>query len=305
MSGDIRRVFVTGASGLLGSAVVDHLHAKGIAVTALLAAPAETSETTADWVVVGDMRDVDVVRAGLSGADAVIHCAALRAPMMGTPQEVFLGNTAGTFTVLQEAAAAGIRRAVIASSYSALGLTFAPVTRAPAYLPIDEQIPLLPEDPYALSKVVDEETARYMARRHGMSVVALRFPFLGDLDGSIRERSELLTRDPAARNGSRELWTYLDRRDAARACLLGLTRPISGAHAVLLGAPTTLLPYPTEQLLDRYHPGVERRRSFPGRAAAFDLDLARDLLGFEAEHVLDLAPVDMDPAALPTVDGAA
>lgn len=293
----VHRVLVTGAAGQLGTEVVALLRARGIEVTALLLEPVATSATR---VVVGDMRDRDAVRRSLEGVDGVVHCAALRAPMMGTPEEVFCGNTAGTFTVLQEAADLGVRRAVIASSYSVLGLTFAPEDREPAYLPIDEDVPPQIEDPYAFSKLVDEETARYMARCHGMTVVALRFPFLGDLDGTIRERSGQVARDPAAQRASREFWTYLDLRDAARACLLALTVPDTGAHVVSVAAPTTLAPYPTEQLLDRYHPTVPRRQRFDGHAAPFDLGRARRVLGFEAEHILPVQARDLQARHLET-----
>jgi nucleoside-diphosphate-sugar epimerase len=195
---------------------------------------------------------------------------------------VFVGNTAGTFTVLEQAGQAGVRRAVISSSYSVLGLTFAPTMRHPAYLPIDEEVPLQVEDAYAHSKQVDELTAELMAKRHGMTIVALRLPFLGGIDDSIRTRAERVAEDPGFATAAREFWTYLDTRDAARASILGLTEPPPGSHVVTVAAPTTLAPYPTEQLLDAYHPGVPRRETFPGRAAPFDLGRAHDLLHFEA-----------------------
>jgi nucleoside-diphosphate-sugar epimerase len=199
----------------------------------------------------------------------------------------------------------GVRRAVVSSSYSVLGLTFAPAMRQPAYLPIDEHTPLQVEDPYAHSKQVDELTSAYAATRHGMTVVALRLPYLGDLEGSIRERSERVTRDPGYATAAREFWTYLDTRDAARACLLGLTAPVSGCHVVTLAAPTTLAPYPTEQLLAAYFPDVPRRGAYPGRTAPFDLSRARDLLGFEAARILEVAERDFDPAAVLVADSGA
>jgi nucleoside-diphosphate-sugar epimerase len=168
--------------------------------------------------------------------------------------------------------------------------------RQPAYLPIDEHTPLQVVDPYAHSKQVDELTSAYAATRYGMTVVALRLPYLGDLEGSIRERSERVTLDPGYATAAREFWTYLDTRDAARACLLGLTEPSSGSHVVTLAAPTTLAPYPTDQLLDAYYPDVPRRQAFPGQMAPFDLSRARNVLRFEADHILDLPTHDFDRA---------
>jgi len=287
------QVLVTGAAGLLGRAVVDHLRGLGVGVTAMLHRPGDIE---ADRVVVGSMADAAFVRDAVEGADAVVHCAALRAPMLGTAEEVFCGNVTGTFTVLEQAGRAGVRRAVVSSSYSALGLTFAPTMRHPAYLPIDEQIPLQVEDPYAHSKQVDELTSELMSKRHGMTVVALRLPFLGGIGDTIRTRAERVAIDPGFGTAAREFWTYLETRDAARACLLALTEPPPGCHVVTVAAPTTLAPYPTEQLLAVYHPDVPRRRAFPGRTAPFDLTRSHDLLNFSAEILWETDERDFEPA---------
>jgi nucleoside-diphosphate-sugar epimerase len=240
-------------------------------------------ETGADRVVVGDARDPGALAEALLGVDAVIHLAAIPAPSLGTPEEVFCGNTAATFTVLQQAAQAGVRRTVIASSYSVTGLPFSPVPRQPAYLPVDEALPLQIADPYALSKQVDELTAALMWQTHQLSTVALRFPFLGDEADTLPRRTRLFADDPAL--GIRELWGYLDLRDAATACLAGLTVAPEGCHIVSLAAPETLSAQPTEDLLDRYLPDVPRRTTFPGRIAPFDLSRARSLLDFDPKYL--------------------
>ncbi|MEV6155776.1 NAD(P)-dependent oxidoreductase [Nonomuraea sp. NPDC052129] len=273
------RVLVTGAAGRLGSAVLAELAARDIAVTALVAE--DPGPLAAERVVVGDARDPAAVRAALDGADAVIHTAALASPEVAAPEVVFSANTQATFVVLNEAGEQGVRRAVIASSLSITGLPFARSRPSPAYLPLDEHVPLLIEDPYALSKQVDEATAAMMHRRHGMTVAALRFPFLGDQD-RLAARAERLAGDPAA--GATEVWSYLDLRDAARACLLGLTAPLSGAPVIFVAASDTLMTTPTEDLLAAHHPGVPCRTALPGRAVAIDLEPARRLLGFTALH---------------------
>jgi nucleoside-diphosphate-sugar epimerase len=287
------RVLVTGAAGLLGRAVVGHLRELGVGVTAMLHHPGDVE---AERVVVGSMTDVAFVRDAVQGADALVHCAALKAPMLGTAEEVFCGNVTGTFTVLEQAGQAGIRRAVVSSSYSALGLTFAPLMRHPAYLPIDEQVPLQVEDPYAHSKQVDELTASLMSKRHAMTVVALRLPYLGGISDTIRTRAERIAIDPGFGTAAREFWSYLETRDAARACVLALTEPPAGSHVVTVAAPNTLAPYPTEQLLAAYHPDVPRRRAFPGRTAPFDLARAHDLLRFSAEILWETEERDFEPA---------
>jgi nucleoside-diphosphate-sugar epimerase len=278
------RVMVTGAAGLLGRQVLAHLAAAGIPVNALVMEPAPDIE--ADRVVVGDARDVSAVRKALDGAGAVIHLAAIPSPLRHPAEEVFGNNVLGTYTVLEQAGAAGISRAVIASSYSVTGLPFAPRTRVPAYLPVDESLPVQVEDPYALSKQTDEATAAMMWWRHGLSVVALRFPFLGGGD-RLTELAQRYLHDPAS--GARELWSYLDVRDAARACELALSRPPTGYQVIGLAAPLTLAPYPTAALLDEFLPGVPRRTDFPGRQVPLDLSRAAQLLGFRAGYEVAVA----------------
>jgi nucleoside-diphosphate-sugar epimerase len=269
----VKRVLVTGSAGGLGRAVTAHLRAEGLDTVGLDRAPG------AD--IVGPVTP-DLVRRALDGVDAVVHLAAIPAPSLGTPIEVLGGNTLATFTVLQAAAEAGVTRAVIASSMSVLGLAFAPRPPVdPCYLPIDEDHPLLVADPYALSKQADEATGAMMARRHGLSVVALRFPRLGGVHDRLAETAATWRADPEP--GAREFWAYLDYRDAARAVHLGLDQP-AGYHLYQVAAPDTLAVQRTEKLLDRWYPAVPRRRAFPGWGVPFDLRRAADDLGFEAIH---------------------
>jgi nucleoside-diphosphate-sugar epimerase len=291
MSDTPNHVLVTGAAGHLGREVVAYLRTIGVRVTAMLHHP---GESPADRVVVGSMDDVPFVRDALTGVDSIIHCAAIPAPMLGTPEAVFCGNTTGTFTVLEQGGQAGVRRAVIASSYSALGLTFAPGPRQPAYLPIDELTPAQVEDPYALSKQVDELVAGLMWWRHGLSVVALRLPYLGGMADRLPDRAAHIARDPSFGATAREFWAYLETRDAARACALGLTEPPPGCHVISVAAPKTLAPYPTEQLLAHYYPTVPRRSTFPGRTAPFDLSRAREMIHFSAAYVWETEERDFD-----------
>jgi nucleoside-diphosphate-sugar epimerase len=276
------RVLVTGASGRLGRAVVDHLHAQGVTVTALELA--DDPKLPVDRLVVGSATDPAAVTDALSGVDAVIHCAAIPSPTLGTPLEVFSGNTQATFVVLHTAGTAGVRRAAIASSYSITGLPFTRdgVDPHPDYLPIDEALPQRVEESYGLSKQVDEATAAMMCQRFGLTVVALRYPYLGAPEDRLADLAARYVDRPET--GARELWAYLDLRDAARAAWLAVTRPLTGFHAFYLAAPQILSARPTAELVERYHPDVPLRAPLPGRQVPMDLSAARELLGFTAEH---------------------
>ncbi len=283
-------VLVTGAAGLIGTAVLKLLTDHGITTTALIldpgtptsaVRPASGATVRADRVVTGDAADPAVVDRALRDADAVIHLAAIPTPLDDPDEVVFGRNTLATFTVLDRAARAGIRTCAIASSYAICGLPFARIPLRMPYLPIDAALPLQITDPYALSKRVDEETAAMITRRYGTTVVALRLPFVGAADGRLAEMAALLAGDPA--HGAPDVWSYLDVRDAARALLAALTPARPGCHVVYVAAPETLSAQPTEELLDAFHPGVPRPR-FPGRTVPIDLIPARDLLGFTATH---------------------
>jgi nucleoside-diphosphate-sugar epimerase len=277
----VKHVLVTGASGRLGHAVLRLLAAHGIDATALDRVKA--GEPPAARTVTGDVTDPAVVRDALDGADAVIHLAAIPDPTLGTAPEVFGINSLATFVVLEEAAQAGIGRAVFASSQSIYGLAFAPTPLAPLYLPLDAAHPLQIADPYALSKQADEATGPMIARRYGMTVVALRYPFLGGIDDRLGTMAQRLRTDPG--HGAKTLWAYLEDRDAATAAWLGLTAPLTGYHMFQVAAPETLASAPTDDLLDRFFPQVTRRHPFPGRTVPLDLRPAADVLGFAAAHL--------------------
>ncbi|MEV5961113.1 NAD(P)-dependent oxidoreductase [Kribbella sp. NPDC051952] len=284
-----RRVLVTGAAGRIGLATVERLNELGAVVTALT--NIEHPDLKADRIVIGDTRsEADVARA-LEDAEYVVHLAALAHPSAGTPYDVFSINVVSTFNVLAQAGALGIDRAVIASSINATGVPFNPHEITPPAFPWDEQAPVDIADPYSLSKQTDENTARMAWRRWGIDVAAFRFPHVNSSD-VLERMADHARRKPAG--GLREAWSYLDTRDAAYAIELGLTAPVSGAQVFFVAAGTTIAPYETEALLDTFAPDVPRSRRFAGREVPIDLTAARTVLGFEAQHELDLPTLDLE-----------
>ncbi|NUT48074.1 MAG: NAD(P)-dependent oxidoreductase [Saccharothrix sp.] len=272
------RVLVTGADGTLGRPTVEALAGLGIAVTGL--SRSWSAPTRADRVVTGDAADEDLVGQALDGVDAVVHLAATAHPSLDTPRAVFVGNTSATFTVLACAGEAGVRRAVVASSINAFGVPMNRHAVRPAYYPLDEQSPVDHDDAYSLSKWVDEHIGAYASSRFGMTVVALRFPLVREREALRRTVPQMLAAPGEPARLAREGWAYLEMSDAVDAILRGLTEPLSGMHTLLVAADDTIMAEPTEDLLDRYAGGVERRRAFPGRQAPVDTSAARRVLGW-------------------------
>ena len=152
------RVLVTGGAGFVGSHLCDRLRARGDSVRVLDCLddaydPALKLQNLcpADEFFCGDIRDPDVLRRALDGVDAVAHLAA-RAGVRDSLRDPALYasvNVEGTATVLRAAAAAGVRRVLVASSSSVYG--------ARTGARFSEQDPIQrPESPYAASKAAME-----------------------------------------------------------------------------------------------------------------------------------------------------
>lgn len=108
-------VALTGATGFVGRALLDRLRLRGHEVRALARKPQERREGV-EWIS-GDLSDRDALARLALGASVVIHVAGVvNAPDVAGFEA---GNVAGTLTMLEEAARAGVPRFVHVSSLSA------------------------------------------------------------------------------------------------------------------------------------------------------------------------------------------
>lgn len=276
-----QRVLVTGADGLIGRATTALLLEQGIAVTAL--SPQFRVPSAADRSVAADARDEDAVTRALEGCDAVVHLGAIPHRDLAPPLTVYATNTDATFNVLSKAGASGVRNAVIASSINAFGVPMNHREMRPAYYPLDELTPARLDDWYSLSKASDELTASMCASHWDMSVLAIRFPFIGDPE---RFRHHVAANEADPSLGVREGWAYLDVRDAAQVVLDGLRHPVHGAEVILVAAEDTLLTADSADLLAAHAPGVPVRRPLRGNESLIDTTKAAELIGFAPRHSL-------------------
>ncbi|GAA0531437.1 NAD(P)-dependent oxidoreductase [Halorubrum ejinorense] len=164
--------------------------------------------------------------------DAVVHWAAI--PVAGTHPEgrVFETNALAAKHVL-DAAGRADARIVQASSDGAYGFFFADPTPVPDELPITEDHPLRPEDPYGLSKVTAEAAAGAVARRHDVSAVSVR-PSWIQYPGEYACRDEAYVDDLDA--GAGNFWSYVDARDVADLVAAALAETAGPDPAVPAGA---------------------------------------------------------------------
>jgi nucleoside-diphosphate-sugar epimerase len=154
------RVFVTGANGFLGSAVVDRLVATGDDVVALVRTPSSAPDhwaaSAAITVVQGDLRAPRAWSSALAGCDAVVHLAAAKA---GDFHEQFALTVVGTENLLAAMLAAGLRRLVHISTFSVYDYLSAPVGSRLTESSTLEQHPTT-RDEYAQVKLVQEQLVR-------------------------------------------------------------------------------------------------------------------------------------------------
>jgi UDP-glucose 4-epimerase len=193
-------VLVTGGAGFIGSHLVERLLNEGAAVRIVdnlstgslrnlqhaagrVRAQADASRDTAHdgrlEVVIGDIRDRDLVRKAARNVDTIFHLAALPGAALSrvSPSELQTVNVQGTLNVLEGAVAEGVTRLVFASSASVYG--------TPESLPVSEACPLRPESLFAASKLAAEMYCRTYGSIHPLEVVALRyFTVYGPRQGS-------------------------------------------------------------------------------------------------------------------------
>jgi nucleoside-diphosphate-sugar epimerase len=268
------RVVVTGGSGKGGRWVVGDLREQGHDV---LNVDLRHDGSPHGQCLVADLADYGQALDALSGADAVVHFAAIPAPQLRTDGETFRINVLSTYNVFAAAARHRLGRVVWASSETVLGLPF---DRPPDFAPIDEQIEPRPESSYSLSKLVGETMAGQFARQTGIGFVGLRI-------SNIMEPADYAAfpaywDDPQVRKWN--LWGYVDARDVALAARLALTATVDGAEIAIIAAADTVMTRPSAELMADVFPGVPLRRPITGRETLLSIEHARALLGYEPAH---------------------
>lgn len=276
------QVLVTGGSGRIGQALIGELLGHGHSVVSADRRPPAAEARNHRFVEI-DLADVGQVTGAMVGCDAVVHLGAIPTAYGHADEVVFSHNVTATFAVLQAASLLGVGKATIASSLAALGTAYAASPAFPRFAPIDETHPLLPADPYGLSKEVDERTAQMFHRRFGLQVVALRFALVADAD-TLRSLGRQLTDRPGPGFLDRVLWAYVDVRDAASALRRSVEADGLGFDTVLISAADSLCDHPTEELIREYAPSVEIRSPIAGTDSAVSTAKAARLLGWQPQH---------------------
>lgn len=151
-------VLVTGGGGFIGTHLCQYLHDSGHQVVSL-----DVIHTGGHpWeCITADVRDA----LQFDGIDAIVHLAAqISVPRsIENPDETLSVNVDGTASLISAAEAAGVKRIIFASSAAIYGDC--------EQIPVSEQAPLIPQSPYAVSKIIGEE----MFRKAEIESCSLRF----------------------------------------------------------------------------------------------------------------------------------
>jgi UDP-glucose 4-epimerase len=169
------KVLVTGGAGFIGSHVVDGLVAAGFDVRvvddlstgSLDNIRGHSLSGTVDFVE-GDLRDSEVTGKCVNGVDAVVHLAAVTSVpfSVANPDVTFEKNVGATRGLLAACVEQHVSRFVFISSCAVYGV--------PCYLPVDEKHPTRPVSPYAVSKLMGEQSCESVQKESKLRTVVLR-----------------------------------------------------------------------------------------------------------------------------------
>ncbi len=165
------RVLVTGGAGFIGSHLVDVLIERGDEVKIidnLLTGKQENLNPKAEFLKL-DIRDLDEIRPHFERMEAVFHLAAWpRIPVsIEKPAETHAINATGTLNVLIAARDAGVKKVIYSASSSVYGNQ--------ETLPLSEDMPANPLNPYAVQKYIGELYCRNFSELFGLKTVSLRY----------------------------------------------------------------------------------------------------------------------------------
>jgi len=287
------RILFTGGAGKAGKHAIAYLLAQGHRVLNADLVPLDmegVENRIVDLADAGQVYDVMMSYAGFDELeagtgvprfDAVVHFAAVPRILMKPDNETFRINTMSTYNILDAAAKFGIRKVIFASSETTYGICFADGTRLPEYLPLDEEHPTVPEDSYAMSKVVNEATARSFHARTGGDIYGLRINNVVE-PHEYKENFPSYFADPKLR--LRNFFAYIDARDLGQMVQKCLEVDGLGFEIFNVSNDDHSVHLPGDALIQQYYPDVALKSELAPDQTFYSNQKAKDLLGFAPEY---------------------
>ena len=287
------RILFTGGTGKAGRHAVPYLIAQGHRVLNLDLVPLEADgvdNRIGDITDAGQVFDVMASYAGFDELepgtgtprfDAVVHFAAVPRLLLTADNECYRVNVMGTYNVIDAAVKYGIRKIIFASSETTYGICFADGERKPEYLPVDEAHPTIPEDSYAMSKVVNEATARSFQRRSGFDLYGLRINNVIE-PHEYEPNFPAYLADPSLRR--RNIFAYIDARDLGHMVDRCLAVDGLGFQIFNVSNDNHSVGMATSDLIATYYEGVEVRTDMGEDETFYANTKAKELLDYAPKH---------------------
>lgn len=164
------RVLVTGGSGYVGSHAVRELAESGHEVIIYdNFSTGHRSLSEGYEIIEGDIADVSLLSTVLPSVDAVMHFAASAyvGESVANPRKYFRNNVESALKLMDAVLASPVRMFIFSSTCATYGV--------PAKLPITEDSPKEPINPYGATKLFFERVLSAYCASHGLKYVALRY----------------------------------------------------------------------------------------------------------------------------------
>lgn len=164
------KVLVVGGAGYIGSQTAHLLRdqAHDVRIFDNLSA-GYRSLVPGIHLIHGDILDRGEIDGALQGVDAILHFAAKASvgESVHQPRDYFENNVTGTLNLLDAAVDAGIKQFIFSSTCAVYGV--------PLFVPLTEEHPFRPINPYGATKLCIELALEAYSRAYGLSYVALRY----------------------------------------------------------------------------------------------------------------------------------
>ncbi len=287
-----KRILFTGGSGKAGKHAINYLLQKDYSI--LNCDLIDYPQENLDYIYL-DITDPGQVYSVLSshfnitelrnnqvplGIDTVIHFAAVPRILQKPDNETYRINVMGTYNILEASVKLGVKKIIFASSETVYGYCFSHEKPVPKSLPISEDDILNPMDSYAISKVVNEETAKGFQRRSGIDIYCLRI-------GNVIEPTEQhlfkeFCKKPEIRLPN--VFNYIDARDLGHALDLCIQKDGLGYEVFNVSNDNNSVSLTNPQIIAKFYRNTTLKYKIEDHECLFSNRKIKSKLGFQPKH---------------------